>query len=159
VQPEIPDTNTAVELPLASIVRRIVANVIDGTLLMAVALLLSALFGDLSVESMSESDGLQVGVWALGVAYQVLLIAQTGQTIGKRLMSIQAVDASSGDVPTLNQSVRRAAPQIGAQIPFVGFLAGLLPVPALWHPRRQGLHDRFANTIVVDRRGLAAPLT
>ena len=159
MQPESPETTTTVELPLASIVRRIVSNIIDGTLLMAVALLLAALLGDLSVDSMRDSSGLQLSAWLLGVVYQVVLIAQTGQTIGKRLMSIQAVDATTGAVPTLAQAVRRAIPQLLAPIPFLGFLAGMLPLPALWHPRRQGLHDRFANTIVVDRRGLVAPLT
>jgi uncharacterized RDD family membrane protein YckC len=155
VEPESPETPESTQLPLATIWRRVGANVVDGLVIAVALLLVAALLGDLSIEAMRESAGLQISAWLMGVTYQVVLIAQTGQTVGKRLLSIQAVDATTGAIPTTGQSARRAIGHIVAPIPFIGFLGGLLPVPALWHPRRQGLHDRFANTVVIDRSGLA----
>jgi uncharacterized RDD family membrane protein YckC len=84
------------------------------------------------------------------VAYHVGFVARTGQTVGKRWLGIKIVDATTGAVPNLDQAGRRAAPILIQIIPVVGSLSPFLYVPALWRPRRQGLHDRLAATIVVN---------
>jgi uncharacterized RDD family membrane protein YckC len=76
----------------------------------------------------------------------------SGQTIGKRALGIRVADATTGAVPDLDQAVRRCVPTLLQQVPFISALAWVLYLPALWDPRRQGLHDRFAGTVVVDLR-------
>jgi uncharacterized RDD family membrane protein YckC len=52
-------------------------------------------------------------------------------------------------VPDLDQSARRSAPTLIQIIPVLGAFALVLYLPLLWRPRRQGLHDRLAATVVV----------
>jgi uncharacterized RDD family membrane protein YckC len=90
-----------------------------------------------------------VGVWA---AYRILLVARTGQTLGRRLLGIAVVDAAH---PSRNPSI----PQLVKRF-LVPQGTGLVPLPCtgmagyLWvfkDARRQGLHDKAAKTLVVRR--------
>ena len=65
-------------------------------------------------------------------------------TPGKLLMGCQVVDAGSYKVMTVKQAVIR----------FVSYLASMLPLMLgyLWvarDPRKQGFHDKIANTVVL----------
>jgi uncharacterized RDD family membrane protein YckC len=142
---------------LASVGRRFAARLLDGVVLLPIWLVLVLSFG-----GSPASDGafqipdtaLRV-FWVVGAAYEIGLIALTGQTLGKRWMGIRVVDATTGAVPNLDQAGRRAAPTLLGIVPFLGTLAPLLYVPALWQPRRQGLHDSLAATVVVRDQPLA----
>jgi uncharacterized RDD family membrane protein YckC len=144
---------------LASIPRRIGARLLDGLLVgMAVILVLAVTGTDFVDAFDTTGDGPAwpaLLITAAGVVYEIWLTSLTGQTVGKRLLSIQVVDAETGEVPRLDQAARRIAPAIVGLVPYVGFLGVVMYLPALWDGRRQGFHDRFANTIVIDRRRAA----
>jgi uncharacterized RDD family membrane protein YckC len=136
---------------LAPLGRRFAAWLLDGLVLtpvMALLLVWSGFDPDTGIDGVSQAT-LSV-FWLVLVAYQVGFIARSGQTIGKRLLRLRVVDATTGAVPDLDQAGRRAAPFLVQIVPVVGAFGYLLYVPALWHPRRQGLHDRLAHTIVVN---------
>jgi uncharacterized RDD family membrane protein YckC len=87
------------------------------------------------------------GLWVL---YRVVALARYGRTFGKWLVgaSVVRVDDPSRR-PSYRQSwTRFLVPQASGWIPLPG--TGLLPYLALIvHPRRRGIHDKAAGTIVV----------
>ena len=145
--PETPPVTT-----LASVWRRFGARCFDNLLVGIVWLIPMAITGHVNADTLSQQTWLSYAIWATAVAYEIVLVAQTGQTIGKRLLSIQVVDAATGAIPTLDQSARRSVPTVIQVLPFLDLLGPLLYVPVLWRPRRQGLHDQLAHTVVIDLR-------
>lgn len=137
---------------LAPIGRRLGARLLDGLVLLPVTFVLIGLFADVRLDDaiLDVPGWVRWALWLVVVGYEVVLIALSGQTIGKRWMGIRVVDAVTGAVPNLDQSVRRALPSMLGAVPIIGGVAFLLYLPALWDPRRQGLHDRLAATIVVN---------
>lgn len=135
---------------LARLGTRFGARIIDGILLILFGLVLTLLFGEVRWgEPFDVPAWVRVTNLLASIVYEVLFIALTGQTIGKRLLGIRVVDATAGALPDLGQAGRRALPNVVGLVPVVGSLAPLLYLRALWHPRRQGYHDAFASTIVV----------
>ena len=150
-----PPTGTPVSDPgvntLASVGRRLGARFLDGVVLLPVWVALLAAFGtDFSGGLADIPQGALSCFWLVAVAYEIGMIARGGQTVGKRWLGIKVVDAVTGAVPNLDQAGRRAAPVLVQIIPVIGALGPLLYAPALWRPRRQGLHDRLAATVVVN---------
>jgi len=94
------------------------------------------------------------------VAYRVVATARYGRTLGKWLVGSAVVRV---DDPTRRPSMRQSwtrfvVPQASGWLPLPG--TGLLPYLALCvHPRRRGVHDKVAGTIVVkaDRPHLPRP--
>jgi uncharacterized RDD family membrane protein YckC len=68
-----------------------------------------------------------------------------GTSPGKRALHLRIVDADSGQAMSAKQAALRT---LGYLICFATCGAGFLPM--LSNPRRQGLHDRMANTVVID---------
>jgi uncharacterized RDD family membrane protein YckC len=136
---------------LATIGRRIAARLIDGVVVAVATLVPMIAFSHVRIgDGIAEMPGWMVwSTWLVSLVYEVVATALAGQTIGKRLVGIRVADATTGAVPTLEQSMRRAAPVLLQQAPWVGWLAGVLYLPALWRPRRQGFHDVLASTVVV----------
>ncbi|MCU1677081.1 MAG: hypothetical protein JWM93_1839, partial [Frankiales bacterium] len=84
------------------------------------------------------------------VAYRVIATARFGRTVGKWVVGSAVVRVDDPTrPPTVKQSwVRFVVPQASGWIPLPG--TGLLPYLALVvHPRRRGVHDKAAGTIVV----------
>jgi uncharacterized RDD family membrane protein YckC len=121
----------ALGLPDVSLTHPLVFAQLEGLLLFAAAMLL---------------------VYAGWTAYRAVLVSRSGRTLGKWVLGLAVVDAAD---PRRNPSVaaafRRALVPQGVgllPIPFTGM------VPYLWilkDPRRQGLHDKAAGTLVVRR--------
>lgn len=92
---------------------------------------------------------------ALWLAYEVPAVANTGQTIGKRLLRIQVVRLESTDPLTIGRSFRRWNTMGFPTLLWYCFGIGLVLqlVDALLvpfdQPLHQALHDKSANTIVV----------
>jgi uncharacterized RDD family membrane protein YckC len=81
---------------------------------------------------------------AIVIAFWVCL----GATPGKMAMSAQIVDADSGERLTTGQSVIRYLGYIVSAVPFgVGFLW------VAFDRKKQGWHDKMANSVVVRPRG------
>jgi len=133
--------------------------------LLAVYVVSVSLIGLLGVET--NADGELVGpVWplflfpVLFMAYETFLIGRNGQTLGKFLLRIRAIDWNRGGIASYQQAaIRAVVPGIFLFGTVVGGALGLLaliPVviylSSLVNPVFRGLHDRAAGTIV-----LAAP--
>ncbi|WP_420625915.1 RDD family protein [Candidatus Poriferisodalis sp.] len=109
------------------------------------------------------------------VLYRIASTASWGQTLGKRLLSISVVDASTGRRPRWRQSVlRTAVTSCGGFIALAAFsfwfvlsivsagtgeaifflvaglaVSALCYLSATWQSQRQGWHDRAARTLVI----------
>lgn len=121
---------------------RFVAALIDGILLGivngAVNLLLTMPFGmDAAPLASLISLGLSIGYW---VVYQ----EKYGQTVGKKAMNIKVV-TYDGKTPTMFTFFLREI--IGKFISAIILFFGYLMV--IWDAKKQGLHDKIANTYVV----------
>ena len=65
-------------------------------------------------------------------------------TPGKMMLHARIVDATTGAVPTSRQLVIR---YLGYYVSMLPLFLGLMWVG--WDPRKQGWHDKLANTVVV----------
>ena len=94
--------------------------------------------------------GVLIVITAAWIAYRVIATARYGRTVGKWLVGSRVVRVDDPSRrPTLRQSwVRFLVPQTSGWLPLPG--SGLVPYLTLvLHPRRRGLHDKAAGTIVV----------
>ncbi len=89
--------------------------------------------------------------------YEVAPTARWGQTLGKRIVGIKVVNASTGAAPGLGKSLGRwAVLTLPIAVPYVrygGAIFFLLCVLTIGHdPCYRGWHDKAARTLVVTSR-------
>jgi uncharacterized RDD family membrane protein YckC len=93
---------------------------------------------------------------ALWLAYEVPAMAANGQTIGKRLMRIRAVPIAADQPLGFGRALRRWTTLGMPTLLWYCFGLGLLLQlvdslsPLVDHPLRRALHDRRAQTVVVE---------
>lgn len=145
--------------PYAGIVTRTLALAADALLINVgialtttiVGLALSVLGTDLTdVDPFGLLAGLGVW-WIVTAVYFVSFWTLTEQTPGMRALRLEVVSVR-GERLSLGQGLRRFVGMILAALPL---LAGFLPI--LWDPRRQGLHDKLAGSVVRYRLATGAP--
>ncbi|MFF9428985.1 RDD family protein [Streptomyces sp. NPDC004290] len=151
--------------PLADTGRRVLARLIDWVIV-AVPLAIIGIpfdiyrratedgndFGD-TVNSLNGGSQLvfQLITIVAYVAYDTVLTARNGRTIGKKLMKLRVAMLNDGSTPPMSQSLLRAV---------VLWLPALICCACLWpllilililvdKPYKQGLHDKAAKTVVV----------
>lgn len=74
----------------------------------------------------------------------IYLYVQSGQSFGKRLIGIRVVRVDSAPIDYQTAILRHL---LGYPLSFLGLGLGLLwPI---WDARRQGWHDKLANTVVI----------
>jgi uncharacterized RDD family membrane protein YckC len=93
-----------------------------------------------------------MGVAVLGLiaaaAYEIVLVAMRGATLGKQAAGVRVVRAGTGQVPGWGASFGRWGIQcLASFIPYVGLPA--VWISPLFSANRQGLHDKAAGTLVV----------
>jgi uncharacterized RDD family membrane protein YckC len=90
------------------------------------------------------------GIWFL---YNTAMVAWRGQTLGKMGVHAKVVRAAPGagtGVGPGRAALRAVVPMLGAIVPVLGWLVPIVVYGAmLFTPRRQGLHDLAAGTIVI----------
>jgi uncharacterized RDD family membrane protein YckC len=122
--------------PRASFGLRLVAAIIDGVLLGVVGGIISLIVG--------STVGSAVNL-LLGLAYYTYLEGSpSGQTVGKRAMSIRVIDFAGGGAIGPGRALIRYIGRIVSAIP-----CGLGYLWMLWDPEKQTWHDKFATTVVV----------
>ncbi|MFC9305558.1 RDD family protein, partial [Streptomyces albidoflavus] len=100
--------------PLAPSGKRVLARVIDMIIVGVVVWLLSMLFNvgtwDSDVDNIDagKSFGQSLIAAILYIAYDTILTARTGQTVGKRLLHLRVADLSNGATPSTQTSLIRA---------------------------------------------------
>ncbi|MFF0474103.1 RDD family protein [Streptomyces sp. NPDC004284] len=151
--------------PLAETGRRVLARLVDWAIV-AVPLAFIGIpfhiysratqdgngFGD-TVNSLNGGSQLvfQLITIVAYIAYDTVLTAKDGQTLGKRLMKLRVAMLNDGSTPPMSQSLLRAV---------VLWLPALICCACLWpllllvlimvdKPYKQGLHDKAAKTVVV----------
>lgn len=160
--------------PYATFWQRVAGRVIDGLILSVpfVAMFLAVFWDD--VQRLRDQLGRTPTTWdlmhhlgggyvaltllVLGVSavYEIGFLVSRGQTIGHRAVGIKVMRVEDGGLPTFDRALIRWAVPNAAPflIPGTGGLLGLLVyLWMLWDPKRQGLHDKAARTVVmrVDR--------
>jgi uncharacterized RDD family membrane protein YckC len=142
-------------LLLAPLWRRLLARLVDEVPFLAVQVLGVVLLGDVRIDdegiAVDQPLGVVLGVVALGVVYETVLVAWRGATLGKLLFDLVVVRADSGRRPDRHQAALRAlVPAALGAVPVLGPALALGAMSwAVWSPLRQGLHDRAAGTLVV----------
>jgi len=131
---------------------RAIAFAIDALLIDVVAVVVAALAAlGLSLLSVDDSlDGALVAIAGVlfviwSVAYFVTFWSTTGQTPGSRVMGARVCRAADGATLRPRVAAARVVCLVLAALPAC---AGFLPI--LIDPRRRGLHDMLAGTVVVD---------
>ncbi|MDQ0991166.1 RDD family protein [Streptomyces sp. V3I7] len=143
--------------PLANSVKRTIARIIDMILVAIVVWLVTWAFGVAEYEM--DSDRIDTGksiaqsviVAVLYVAYDTVLTAKWGQTLGKRWMGMRVANLDNGATPSWQTSLIRA---LVLWIPFAFCCACIwTAIAGGWsyfdRPYKQGLDDKAAKTVVV----------
>ena len=166
-------------LVYGDVVSRVIAIIIDGILIGIVSGILEVFAGlvfgpaiRLATDGSIAGDvnyltvlaGAVIGI-AVSFAYFFLLWTTQRATLGMRVLGLQVGNETDGATITSNQSAIRWAALFGPAalsqafwpVPVVGPLIGLvsfvwvlaLLVTTAQSPTKQGLHDRYAHTMVV----------
>jgi uncharacterized RDD family membrane protein YckC len=146
-------TDTTVGMPpLAALGKRLLARIIDWTILLIIAVPLSIVA---AVANSNDRQGLsvlaQVATLFAAFLYEGLMLTRAGgQTVGKKVMRIRVANFADGSAPTNQSGWTRAAVW---DLPAI-LCCGWQVVDALWctwdQPYRQCLHDKAAKTVVVN---------
>lgn len=122
--------------PRASFGVRLVAAIIDGLILGVIGGILGLVLGN--------TLGSAVNL-LLGLAYYAYLEGSpSGQTVGKRAMSIRVIDFAGGGPLGPGRALLRYVGRILSAIP-----CGLGYFWMLWDSEKQTWHDKIATTVVV----------
>ncbi|SEQ29575.1 Uncharacterized membrane protein YckC, RDD family [Streptomyces sp. yr375] len=143
--------------PLADSGRRTLARIIDMIIVFVVVLLLSWAFGvaqyttDTDKLEFGKTFGRELVAAILYVAYDTILTAKAGQTLGKRWLGMRVANLDNGSTPSAQTSLARA---LVLWLPFAFCCACLwTAICGGWSyfdkPYKQGLHDKAAKTVVV----------
>jgi uncharacterized RDD family membrane protein YckC len=152
--------------PLAHWWKRVVASLIDGVILTIPSYILTAIFGVGLASSVSVNEttgevtggtGFFVGIlvsslilFAIGIAYVVYFNgSERGQTPGKMILKIQVRDqVTGGPIGYGKAAIRWIVSLVLFMVCYIPGIVDLL-FP-LWDDKRQTLHDKAANSLVID---------
>jgi uncharacterized RDD family membrane protein YckC len=138
--------------------------------------LVQGLAGDPLVAGSAADVAGTIGFMGLSLAYWVVLWVRAGGTLGQRLLGMRVVDAATGERIAWQPAIRRwllfegvtnlllvasLLLPAGATLPGLILDLGAVGWPLLLlattvaSPTRQGLHDRYARTLVVRHPAVA----
>lgn len=120
--------------------RRLSAALIDSVIY---SVLISLLIGPAYANPNLQTFEGMVGAAIMFVATIALWVRYQG-TPGKLLLGCQIVDANSGEPMSYKQAVIR---YLGYFVSLMTLFVGFLWIA--WDKRKQGFHDKMANTVVV----------
>ena len=135
---------------------RTLAYLVDGILLLVLALIASIPMGGFiqdgtvtttafgTTRSVQLNPAVQLFSTLLGAIYFIGFWTAMGRTPGQRLLNLRVLRAADGQPIGIGQALVR---YIGLLISFV--VIGLGVIWVALDPRRQGWHDKMANTFVV----------
>ncbi|MFE0727780.1 RDD family protein [Streptomyces antibioticus] len=143
--------------PLADSGKRTLARIIDMILVYIVVALLAWAFrvGQYTVDAdeleFGKTFGRELITAILYVAYDTVLTARHGQTLGKKWFGMRVANLDNGSTPSVQTSLIRA---LVLWVPFAFCCACVwTAIAGGWSffdkPYKQGLHDKAAKTVVV----------
>ena len=123
---------------------RFVARSIDSALFFLISYILGKLI-ILSPLSLVYGLIVQLSICTLIFAiYEIILTSKYGGTIGKLLMKIKVVDLNGNFISISDSIVRYFSKWLSGLTLGIGYLM------IIWTEKKQGLHDKIANTYVID---------
>ena len=137
---------------LASLGSRFLGSLIDGMIVVLVAIPFVFMFASDFMEDPSEEKILlAIAIPALLVScVQWYLIATSGQSIAKKMLGMKIVKLDGSDPGFLHGVVLRAwVIALAGAIPFIGNFVGIADAVAIFGEERRTLHDRIAGTRVI----------
>jgi uncharacterized RDD family membrane protein YckC len=148
-------------------VMRLLARFIDGIILAIVGAIITIPFGITQFGSRDVGTSIAVAILgglivaAIGIAYEVILTSQRGQTIGKMAVGIKIV-RNDGQPLDIQSAATRYSPSIVLSllgiIPIVGILAALgslvLAITNIvWvFSKKSSVYDKVGNTSVISAK-------
>ncbi len=132
---------------------RVVAEVVDLAVSWS-AFFIVAIAAWTALEDVGLAGGLVFGVgigaaWLVFVAYWILLHAHGRQTVGKLLIGAVVVHADDLRAIGIGRSAGRLVAELASALPLnLGYLW------VAWDARKQGFHDKIAQTLVVKKADL-----
>lgn len=147
---------------VAGVGKRIGGAVVDGIFVMigfAVGIGLSVASVAILGPPAEDADPFAtVGFWVILVGAAIptiinyVLVSKSGQTLGKKMVGTVIVDKDSGVPVGFGQGIFKRSMVFGfiTGIPIVGPLIALVDIGFLFTEEHQTLHDRLANTLVVE---------
>ena len=150
-------TDNGRNVELAGAGSRLLARIVDILIFVVPVLVLAIAtidFDDNSDEAAGAPLGFTLLMVALGLIYEIWMIAAKGQTLGKMATRIKVIRADNGELPGWSNSFNRwILPGffgvVGGFIQAVGLVSLLIYLSLLWGKNRQGWHDMVAKTLVV----------
>lgn len=140
------------EVALATVAQRIGGALVDG-LLTSMVVVVPLILGIVKVDDFQRA---LPPFWAVllsvfGAACTIVPTAVWGQTLGKLAVGSRVVAEADGTLPGWRRStIRWALPGLAGRLPYIGLWVSLVILGSLvLDPRRRGLHDKAAGTIVV----------
>jgi uncharacterized RDD family membrane protein YckC len=139
--------------PLASRGKRLLARIIDALLIgIPVGLIMGFAQGGWEPDDSGRTAGQQAVYTLVYLVYEALMLTNSGQTVGKKLMRIRVAVLADGSVPRgATGWFRSVVYHLPPLVPCVGFLFWLANVLfCTWDkPYQQCLHDKSVKTVVV----------
>lgn len=139
--------------PLASRGRRLLARIIDAVLIaIPVGLIMGFAQGGWGSDDSGRTFGQQAVYTLVYLVYEALMLSNSGQTVGKKVMRIRVAVLADGAVPRGAPAwIRSVVYHLPPLVPCIGFIFWLMNVLfCTWDkPYRQCLHDKAVKTVVV----------
>lgn len=152
----VQSTQALVDVELASRWARLGARLLDGIIGAVPLIVILIILGGISSADDEDSSviasvflGLLSISWIIGYfVWQAILLSQRGQTLGKRIVGVRIVKTSTyqnGGFVT-NILLREVVNSLIGIIPLYGLVDALF----IFGSTRQTLHDRIADTVVIE---------
>ncbi len=147
----INDSSLPDDVEYAGFWLRFGATLLDSVILLLVTL--PVMYWIYGLEYWAEdalfiSGGWDIAInWVLPVIIVIIFWHTKGATPGKMVTKMQVVDETSGQLPSMNQSIIRYFAYLLSTLPlFLGFFWIAID------PKKQGWHDKLASTVVIKIR-------
>ena len=138
-----------IELKYAIFWRRFQATLIDAAILLPVWVLLTGWYDifnpERSIQNTISYEFNTLLSTTLFLAYWLVMYTEyNGQTVGKRVVGIQLVMQDGSKITYGKVLLRYIATYLSITVLFLGYIS------VLWDKKKQGWHDKIAQTFVVN---------
>ncbi|CAN5525293.1 hypothetical protein BH20ACT23_BH20ACT23_13830 [soil metagenome] len=149
--------------PRANFGQRLLAYILDFIITAVPLVIIFGLLGGFDPDNYSNSgevtggplaDG-ALGITLVGVAVSIAYFTllegtNSGQTLGKKALSIRVISQQTGGPIGYGRALgRNAVRTLPTQVPVIGWIWGLLDALwMLWDKEKQTLHDKASKTVV-----------
>ncbi len=143
------------EIETAALWKRLIAHIIDDLL---VSMVIIGMYWERIAQNihnpevvLSVISSSWLVLYVIRIVYHWVFVRYYGATIGKIVVKIKVIEVELLDNPSTKQAFLRSLLRVLSEF--------LMYIPFLYiltNPLRQGLHDRVANTIVVELKSYNA---